>query len=119
MSTQACDHEEPPVWHLAPCNEDGWHCARCGAALGFRPDLDRKYTISKVDDILLFLHHCDFVYVSNSEMAEVIVANVVERCESGNTRDQWSIIRFIIEEPNMASHAEFWRKEAAKAGDAS
>lgn len=108
-----CRHETPQ-WHLADCNEDGWKCAECGHAFGFRPDFDREHTHDKVDTILFWLHEQDFIYISNSSEGASLTHAVAEKCRETNTYDQQSIIHLIVSH-GLAGHAAFWREEAEQA----
>lgn len=108
-----CKHETPQ-WHLADCNEDGWKCAECGHAFGFRPDFDREFTLDKVDAILFWLHEHDFLYVSNSTEGDSITSNVAAWCHESGTFDQQSIVMMLARQ-GQQRHAEFWRNEAKQA----
>ena len=108
-----CKHDTPQ-WHLADCNEDGWRCAECEHAFGFRPDFDREHTLDKVDAILFWLVEHDFLYVSNASEGSGIVADVASECHGSNTFDQQSIVHMITRR-GLSGHAEFWRKEADQA----
>lgn len=108
-----CKHETPQ-WHLADCNEDGWKCAECGHAFGFRPDFDREHTRDKVDTILFWLVEHDLLYVSNASEADGVVAQVANGCHASNTYDQQSIIHAIAA-IGLVRHQDFWRNEAKQA----
>lgn len=105
-----CDHSTPQ-WHLADCNEDGWKCAECKHAFGFRPDFDREHTHDKVETILFWLVEQDFLYVSNASEADGVVASVVDWCSEKDTYDQQTIVHRIAEY-GLTRHAEFWRDQA-------
>jgi hypothetical protein len=114
-----CAHpDETLYWvvnekHEAACNEAGWFCGNCSALLGFRPDLDRSEAEVKVQSVLLRLHDTGFVYVSNGTQGDLVIEHVARRCEEQNAYDQYSILRFLLEDPNLGgTHAGFWQKEA-------
>lgn len=108
-----CEHDEL-VWRPR-INEDGWGCYGCDTELGFRPDLDRDVTDLKVHCLLLDFHESKLLYISNSEMGAIVVTNVALRCTRENTYDQQSILRFILDDPNVArEHAQFWRTRAER-----
>lgn len=107
----SCQHE--PQWHLADCNEDGWKCAGCSHAFGFRPDFDREHTQDKVETILFWLVEHDFHYVSNATEADGIAHAVAKHCHETNTYDQQSIIGLIVAF-GVQSHARYWRQRAAQ-----
>lgn len=116
MPAATCNHPATECyWRLDACSEEGWHCS-CGAPLGFRPDLDRERVEEKVDSVLLMAHETDFLHVSNGTEGAIITANVAQRCRQENRFDQLSILRFILDDPNIGleSHAAFWRKEALR-----
>jgi esterase/lipase superfamily enzyme len=96
------------------CTEAGWQCGSCDESLGFRPDLDRDYTEVKVYNVLLAAHDANLLYVSNSDMGLLVSENVANECQRTDMYDQASILRFILEDPNMSSHGPFWREEADK-----
>ena len=108
-----CSHEAH-LWALDTCTEAGWQCADCGAVLGYRPDLDRAQAFEKVRSILFWAHESRLVYVSNGTMGEVVAYNVAARCVTEGLFDSYSILRFILEDPNMASHAAYWQGRAAE-----
>jgi hypothetical protein len=96
-------------------NEDGWRCNNCDEVLGFRPDLDRSHAGLKVSGILFEFHMANLIYISNGTMGEVITENVVHRCREANTYDQQSILRLILEDPNLSeTHAAFWQNRAER-----
>ena len=102
------------AYYFPAINEDGWK-GFPDEQLGFRPDLDVDLIERKVHGLLLELHEAKFVYVSNGTMGEVITENVVARCRKEDVYDQHSILRFILEDPNLAEDADYWmrkRKEA-------
>ena len=108
-------HEHDYWWQLVGPNEEGWACHDCDEKLGFRPDLDRSYTELKASGILFEFHEAKLIYVSNGTMGMVIAENVAQRCHAENTYDQQSILRFILEDPNLSeTHAEFWRNRATR-----
>ena len=116
MSTApaSCTHPATECyWQLDACTEEGWRCS-CDADLGFRPDLDRELTEAKVDAILTMAHETDFLHVSNGTEGEIITAAVAQRCRQENRFDQLSILRFILEDPNinLAEHADYWQRRA-------
>jgi hypothetical protein len=96
---------------LDPCQEAGWVCMDCQEKLGCRPDLDREQTWAKVWSILQDLHHAQFVYVSNAAEGEMVVAAVARQCHDRDTYDQYSIMRWILEHPEI-EHADFWQRQA-------
>ncbi len=97
-------------WYPA-VNEDGWRCADCGEKLGFRPDLDRRDTVVKVDNILHDLHDHTLVYVSNSTHGEIVAAGVAGMCEESGCYDQRTIIRLIMAHPDMDA-GSYWRDQS-------
>ena len=108
-----CKHETPQ-WHLADCNEDGWKCAECEHAFGFRPDFDREHTPDKVHAILSWLVWHDFLYVSNASEGSGIVADVARLCRAADEYDQQTII-YLLAAVGRDSHAAFWREQAKQA----
>ena len=103
-------------WELSPCKEDGWKCYDCGEKFGFRPDFDKKYLFWKVYHLMHNLHGSDLIYISNGSQGDCMTQNVMHRCEEEKVYDQYSIILFIMQEPNMDTkgHAEFWSKESKR-----
>lgn len=109
----ACNHPAPQ-WRLTGCNEDGWHCAECDKALGFRPDLDREHTHEKVGVVLLWLHEHEFMYISNSSEGDSITSEVAHLCAAADEYDQQTII-YLIAACGREDHAKFWQDEAKQA----
>jgi hypothetical protein len=109
-----CQHKSVSWIPGGGLNEDAWRCDDCPEVLGFRPDLDRRATFTKVRGILLDFHESNLIYISNGTMGDIIAENVVSRCCDTNRYDQWSILAFILEDPNMASHAPFWQNRAER-----
>lgn len=109
-SGKRCAHETPQ-WHLADCNEDGWKCAECGHAFGFRPDFDREHTDEKVETILFWLVEHDLLYVSNASEASGVVAQVANSCHTSDAFDQQSIVHAIAA-LGLSDHQKFWRNRA-------
>src|SRR4051812_43195141 len=104
----ACSHADI-IWcavdhQRRALNEAAWKCMSCLAELGYRPDLDRAHTHTKVHGVLLDFHESQLIYVSNSEMGEVITSNVVRRCQQTDRYDQWTILEYILQDPNMNTH---------------
>ncbi len=108
-----CAHDGEMTWHLAT-NEDGWECEECGETLGFRPDLDRSYTYEKAASVIFWAHESKLVYVSNGEMGMIIAENLSRRAELEDTYDQYSLLKFLLEDPNFNRHAAFWRNRAER-----
>jgi len=111
------DHINAPCAHTMvfwypATNEDGWACGDCGEKLGFRPDLDRRDTVVKVNNILHDLHDHTLVYVSNSTHGEIVAAGVAGLCAEIGCYDQWTIIRLIMAHPNIDAGA-YWRDRSA------
>jgi hypothetical protein len=107
-----CGHDSEYVrWELAPVNEDGWRCDRCGK-LGYRPDLDRKWVEEKCSAVLFWLDLHEFINVSNGTMGEVLAIDAADRCRKEDRYDQYSIVRFILDDPNLAIHADYWAQRA-------
>ena len=107
-----CTHEHC-YWYPA-INEEGWKCANCGTRPGeppgYSPRLDRNELFTKVSGLLNDLHNANLIYVSNGTMGEYLTAEVVRACREAGTFDQYSIIKAILDHPEMApSHAEFWK----------
>jgi hypothetical protein len=101
-------------WDLAACNEDGWRCTRCGSKAGgdppgYRPDLDRSEIGSKVETVMMILHHSGLIYISNSSEGESLVGDVARHCERSGLFDQYSII-WLIMRRLAPGHGEFWKK---------
>jgi hypothetical protein len=98
------------------CDEAGWYCIDCKTVLGFRPDLDRKFTELKVFGIMTDAYDAGIIYVSNGTERDCIMCNVAFRCGQEKTYDALSILKFILEDANIGieSHAEFWKKEASR-----
>ncbi len=99
------------VFWYAATNEDGWACGNCDCKLGFRPDLDRRDTVVKVNSILHDLHDHTLVYVSNSTHGEIVAAAVAASCREADRYDQGTIIRLIVAHPDIDSGA-YWRDRA-------
>ena len=108
-----CKHETPQ-WHLADCNEDGWKCAECAHAFGFRPDFDREHTRDKVDTVLFWLVEHDLLYVSNASEADGVVAEVARLCRAADEYDQQTIV-YLLAAIGRERHAAFWRERAKQA----
>lgn len=104
-----CKHED--VHYYSCINEDGWKCVNCNEKLGYRPDLDVEQIFIKVFGILHDMTAACIVHVSNGTTGDFITSNVAERCKEEDLYDQYSIARFIIEDPNLAGHAEYWYRE--------
>ena len=110
INNERCAHAT--VFWYAATNEDGWRCADCDQKLGFRPDLDRRETAVKVDNILHDLHDHTLVYVSNSTHGEIVAAGVAGQCEELGCYDQWTIIRLIMAHPDIDAGC-YWRDRSA------
>jgi hypothetical protein len=108
-----CGHTDI-IWRLDSCTEEGWGCLYCDVKLGFRPDLDRSHTELKVNGILFDFHEAKLIYVSNGTMGEIISENVAVRCRTENRYDQKSILRFIMDDPNMMPKSTFWQNRAER-----
>lgn len=108
-----CKHETPQ-WYLTDCNEDGWECAECGHAFGFRPDFDREHTRDKVEAVLFWLVEHKFLYVSNASEADGIAGDVAKQCRAADEYDQQTIV-YLIASIGRDRHAAFWRGEAKQA----
>lgn len=108
-----CEHGDL-WWRLAGPNEEGWTCHDCGAELGFRPDLDRSHTELKVHGLVFAFHESELIYISNGTMGEVIAENVAVRCREKNIYDQLSILRLILDDPNMQPESPFWQNRAER-----
>ena len=113
-----CKHENLN-WRAASdkresLNEEGWECIDCDAVLGFRPDLDRSHAELKAYCIMQDFHESKLIYVSNGTMGELIAANVAAQCLAVEMFDQQTILKFILEDPNMNSHGEFWRNRSVR-----
>ncbi len=93
-------------------DEAAWVCLNCDAVLGFCPDLDRSHTEIKTHCILLDFHESKLIYVSNGITGLVIAENVAARCHEQNRYDQWSILAFILDDPNLNTHGKFWQDKA-------
>jgi hypothetical protein len=109
-----CEHTAP-TWdpHHGP-NEEGWGCDDCAETLGYRPDLDRSDTYEKVRSTLFWFHDSKLIYISNGTMSDIVAENVAQRCARENRYDQWTILRFILEDPNLATHGDFWANRAER-----
>lgn len=79
----------------------------CKTELGLRPDLDRQLIEGKVSDLLLNLHDGNLIFVSDATEGEFIIHNVVEQCKERDRYDQYTILRLILDEPNVKETAEF------------
>lgn len=109
-----CEHDDL-VWWLDSCTEAGWGCHDCDAKLGFRPDLDRSHIELKCHGIVFEFHLAKLIYISNGTMGEIVAENVAARCRSENIYDQQSILKFILEDPNIErGHAAFWQNRAER-----
>lgn len=113
-----CEHEDLN-WRATEdkrmaLNEEGWQCLDCSDVFGFRPDLDRENTYEKVRCILMDFHESNLIYISNGTEGDIIAANVAQRCAAANVYDQWSILRYILEDPNLLSHRQFWQNRAER-----
>jgi hypothetical protein len=108
-----CSHKAPQ-WSISDCNEDGWSCGDCGAAFGFRPDLDREHTREKVGAILFWLHENSFLYVSNASEGDSVTAEVARLCRAADEYDQQTIV-YLLAATGRERHAAFWREKAKKA----
>lgn len=110
-----CEHDDL-WWKLAGPNEEGWACHDCDVELGFRPDLDRSHTELKVSGLVFEFHHSQLIYISNGTMGEIIAENVAGRCREENRYDQFSILVFILEDPNLdsAHRGTFWQNRAER-----
>lgn len=104
------------TWRPAT-NEDGWECGWCGAKLGFRPDLDDELLEIKVRCLLYDFEEADLVYVSNGTMGDAIVAGVEAAARKRHRFDQHTILRLILEDPNLSGHADYWAKERRRVLD--
>jgi hypothetical protein len=118
MTQVECEHDEVG-WIAADdarvaLSEAGWTCVDCDTSLGFRPDLDRAYTELKVHAILLDFHESKLIYISNGTEGGIIADNVALRCRDERRYDQWSILRFILEDPNLNGHGDFWANRAER-----
>ncbi len=116
--TDACEHRDV-TWYAADAerralNEAAWTCLDCEADLGFRPDLDRSHTEIKARCILADCHESRLIYVSNGTMGDGIAFNVARRCIEVNRYDQWSILAFILADPNLDDHGAFWQNRAER-----
>ena len=80
-----------------------------GEPPGYRPDLDRSDTGTKVGGILNDLHENKFIYISNGSMGDSLTAAVVTKCHETGLFDQYSIAQFIFQ-LLTPDHAEYWRK---------
>lgn len=91
-------------------NEKGWYCLNCdfrpGEPPGFSPQLDVEQCEEKVNSLLTQLHNQELLYISNADMGEAIVEDVVERCHQSQRYDQRSILEFILTDPNIRS--DYW-----------
>jgi hypothetical protein len=108
-----CKHETPQ-WHLTDCNEDGWKCAECGHAFGFRPDFDREHTLDKVETVLFWLVEHDFLYVSNASEADGVAHEVAKLCRAADEYDQQTIV-YLLAAVGRGGHAAYWREQAQQA----
>lgn len=108
-----CCASPEPAWYPAT-NEDGWKCLACGKELGFRPDLDQRCAYEKISGLLMELQEREFVYVSNGTEGDIVTENVLTAIRDAGTYDQYSILKAILDEPNIGTerHAEFWHKRA-------
>ena len=111
------DHPIEDVFWNPATNEDGWTCLDCckpGENLGYRPDFDQDRIERKTWCLLQSFHEAKLIYVSNGTMGEIVAENVGRRCRVEGVYDQYSILRFILEDPNMAGHADFWKTRAER-----
>lgn len=107
-----CEHNAP-TWY--PCvNEEGWACLDCDVKFGFRPDLDREWTEMKVRALVMDFHESKLIYISNGTMGDVIAVNVAYRCAETGQYDQWSILEYILQDPNVSGHGAFWKNRAER-----
>lgn len=111
--TTPCPHANL-YWYPA-INEEGWKCADCGTKPGeppgYSPQHDRSHMYVKVDNILQELVTAQLVHVSNSSAGEWITSEVMKVCIVAGTFDQYSILKAILDLPDMTeSHAKFWKE---------
>ena len=119
---EKCEHEEDSLCYKPSPDEDGWECT-CGEKLGFRPDLDRKFTDLKVRYILEEM--CNPFEVdeeagklidspSNDTEANILINSIVEKCERKGMYDQQTIMKAILSDKHYINDPEHWKKESEK-----
>jgi hypothetical protein len=52
-------------------------------------------------------------------MGDIIAHHVAARCREGDRYDQWSILAFILDDPNLNTHGQFWQDRAREVASAS
>ena len=84
----------------------GWMCGECEAKLGLCADLDRQLIDVKVSCLLHELHDGNFIFVPDATEGEMIIDNVALQCKDLDRYDQYTILRLILDEPNLKRTAE-------------
>lgn len=93
------------LFYYPSINEGGWQeVGKVNKKLSSRPDLDKKLIFCKVRGILTSLHTNKLIYISNGSLGDCIATNVVKQCRKRARYDQYSIMHFIMQDPNLNNH---------------
>ena len=107
---EKCTHSNS-LFYFPHINEAGWKCADCGfqpgEPPGFSPQTDREEIWTKVYCLLNDFSNADLINISNGSEGDYLTAIVADKCKHADRYDQYTILRFILEEI-QPGHADFW-----------
>jgi hypothetical protein len=101
-----CEHPSDECSYWPSRTDAGWRCDTCEAELGLRPDLDRQLIEVKVSGLLHSLSDGNLIFVPDATEGEFITHNVANQCKTRDRYDQYTILRLILDEPNVKETAE-------------